>query len=192
MRKLLYILCIAALLFSCNKSRNQNVNAVQEESGDQTELLQAYDKADSLYQQGIINKELFEDFITQAIRFADIHPENEIIPDMLSKAGVACMILAKKTSMEKYPDQEIVEKYAHKGISIFEKIQATYPDYEGVKNCYLNMAYIYEDILKKYLDAEYVYRDFLHKYPDDPMCENIRANLEIMGKENEFIATIDN
>ena len=67
-----------------------------------------------------------------------------------------------------------------------------YPDYEGVKNCYLNMAYIYEDILKKYLDAEYVYRDFLHKYPDDPMCENIRANLEIMGKENEFIATIDN
>ena len=135
MRKLLYILCIATLLFSCNKSRNQNVNAVQEESIDQTELLQAYDKADSLYQQGIINKELFEDFITQAIRFADMHPENNIIPDMLSKAGVACMILAKNASMEPNPNDEYIEEYARKGISVFEKIQATYPEYEGVRPC---------------------------------------------------------
>lgn len=192
MRKLLYFLSIALLIISCNKSKDQSNNTVQEESIDQTELMQAYDKADSLYNQGVISEELFDSFITRSIKFADIHPEDEITPNMLSKAGVACMILAKKASMEQYPDQEIVEKYAHKGISIFEKIQATYPDYEGLKNCYLNRAFIYEDILHKYLDAEYVYRDFLHKYPDDPMCENIRANLEIMGKsEEEIMAAID-
>lgn len=193
MRKLLYILCIATLLFSCNKTRNQNVNAVQEESFDQTELLQAYDKADSLYQQGIINKELFEDFITQAIRFADMHPENNIIPDMLSKAGVACMILAKNASMEPNPNDEYIEEYARKGISVFEKIQATYPEYEGVKNCYLNRAFIYDDILHKYLDAEYEYREFLHKYPDDSSCDNIRAYLQVLGKsEEEIMAEINN
>ena len=187
MRKLLYILCFATLLCSCNKSKFQEQNTVQEESEGQTELMQAYDKADSLYQLGIINQELFEDFIDQAIKFADTHPENGIIPDMLSKAGVACMILAKNSSMEQYPNKEYVEEYASKGISIFEKIQATYPDYEGVKNCYLNRAFIYDDILHKYLDAEYEYREFLHKYPDDIACENIRAYLQVLGKSEEEI-----
>jgi tetratricopeptide (TPR) repeat protein len=192
MRKLLYFLCLAIFIIGCNK-KNQTSNTVQEESGDQTELMQTYDRADSLYQQGIINQELFEEFIDQAIRFADVHPENEIIPDMLSKAGVACMILAKSKSMEQNPDEEYIENYARKGISIFEKIQATYPDYEGVKNCYLNRAFIYDDILHKYLDAEYEYREFLHKYPEDSACENIRAYLQVLGKsEEEIMAAINN
>ena len=193
MRKLLYFISIVLLLFSCNKSKNQGTNMVQEESGDQTELMQAYDKADSLYQQGIISQELFDHFITQTIKFADVYPENEITPDMLSKAGVACMILAKNASIEQNPDQEVVENYAHKGISIFEKIQATYPDYEGVRNCYLNRAFIYDDILQKYLDAEYEYREFLHKYPDDSACENIRSYLQVLGKsDEEIMASIEN
>jgi len=166
---------------------------VQEDSNDQLELMQAYDHADSLYQQGIVNQKLFEEFITQAIRFADIHPENDISPDMLSKAGVACMILAKNASMEPNPNEEYIEEYARKGISIFEKVQATYPEYEGVKNCYLNRAFIYDDILHKYLDAEYEYREFLHKYPEDSACENIRAYLQVLGKsEEEIMAAINN
>ena len=193
MRKLLYLICLTTLLFSCNRVKDQDSNAIQEESGDETELMQTYDRADSLYMQGIINKELFESFISQAIRFADTHPENEMIPDMLSKAGVACMILAKNASMEQNPDEEYIENYARKGISIFEKIQATYPDYEGVKNCYLNRAFIYDDILHKYLDAEYEYREFLHKYPEDSACENIRAYLQVLGKsEEEIMAAINN
>ena len=193
MRRLLYIICLATLFFSCNKSKKQGVNLVQEESNDQLELMHAYDHADSLYQQGVVSLELFEEFITQAIRFADIHPENVISPDMLSKAGVACMILAKNASMEQYPDEKHVEEYARKGISIFEKVQATYPEYEGVKNCYLNRAFIYDDILHKYLDAEYEYREFLHKYPGDSACDNIRAYLKVLGKsEEEIMAAINN
>lgn len=191
MKRLLYFICLTILVISCNNTKDEKTNPVQEESGDQTELMQSYNKADSLFHKGIINQELFDNFITQSIKYADLHPEDEITPDMLSKAGVACMILAKNASKEQNPDQKIVETYAHKGLSIFEKIQATYPDYEGIKNCYLNRAFIYEDILQKYLDAEYVYRDFLHKYPDDPMCESIRANLEILGKsEEEIMAAI--
>lgn len=193
MRRLLYIICLATLFFSCNKSKNQGVNMVQEDSNDQLELMQAYEHADSLYQQGNVNQKLFEEFITQAIRFADIHPENDISPDMLSKAGVACMILAKNASMEPNPNEEYIEEYARKGISIFEKVQATYPEYEGVKNCYLNRAFIYDDILHKYLDAEYEYREFLHKYPEDSACENIRAYLQVLGKsEEEIMAAINN
>lgn len=191
MRKLLYFLCLALFFLSCN-SKDQSSNSIPEESINQSELMQTYNKADSLYHLGIINQELFDSFINQAIKFADIYPGNEITPDMLSKAGVACMILAKNASMEQYPDEEKVEKYAQLGISIFEKIQATYPDYDGVKNCYLNRAFIYDDILHKYLDAEYEYRDFLHKYPDDSACDNIRAYLQVLGKsEEEIMAVIE-
>ena len=187
MRKLLYFLCLPLLLLACNTSPEQSANDIQTKGADQAELLQTYNKADSLYQQGIISRELFDDFITHTIKFADTYPENEITPDMLSKAGVACMILAKNCSMEQYPDQEVIEAYARKGLSIFEKIQATYPDYEGVRNCHLNRAIIYDDILHKYLDAEYEYREFLHKYPDDSACENIRTYLRVLGKSDEEI-----
>lgn len=186
MRKLLYFLCLAVFFISCNSKEQQN-KTVQEDSCDQTELMQTYEKADSLYQQGIINQELFDSFITQAIKFADVYPENAITPDMLYKAGVACMIMAKNATLNQNPEDEKVELYARKGISVFEKIQATYPDYEGVKNCYLNRAFIYDDILHKYLDAEYEYREFLHKYPDDSTCENIRAYLQVLGKSDEEI-----
>ena len=147
MRKWLFFLCLPLLLLACNSSNNQLANDIQTKGADQAELIQTYNKADSLYQQGVISRELFDEFITQTIKFADTYPENEITPDMLSKAGVACMILAKNCSMEQQPDQEAIEMYARKGLSIFEKIQATYPDYEGVRNCYLNRAFIYDDIL---------------------------------------------
>lgn len=186
MRKLLYFLCLAVFFISCN-SKEQQSKTVQEDSCDQTELMQTYEKADSLYQQGIINQELFDSFITQAIKFADVYPENAITPDMLYKAGVACMIMAKNATLNQNPEDEKVELYARKGISVFEKIQATYPDYEGVKNCYLNRAFIYDDILHKYLDAEYEYREFLHKYPNDSISDNIRAYLQVLGKSEEEI-----
>lgn len=191
MRKLLYFLCIAFLFLSC-KSKDSSVKSVQEKSNDETELLQTYNKADSLYQKGIINQALFESFINQTINYSNSYPEDEITPDILTKAGVACMILAKNASMEQDPNKEYIEKYARLGINIFEKIQGTYPDYEGVKNCYLNRAFIYDDILHKYLDAEYEYREFLHKYPDDSTCENIRAYLQVLGKsEEEIMAVIE-
>ncbi len=191
MRNFLYFVCLSLFFLSCN-STGDTTKTVQEESADQTELLQSYSKADSLYQQGIINQELFDNFIDKAVKFADYYPENEITPDILTKAGVACMILAKNASISQHPDAETVNKYAQQGISIFEKIQATYPDYEGVKNCYLNRAFIYDDILHNYLDAEYEYREFLHKYPDDSTCENIRAYLQVLGKsEEEIMAVIE-
>lgn len=186
MRKFLYFLCLAVVLLSCNSTEQQS-KTVQEDSCDQTELMQTYEKADSLYQQGIINQELFDSFITQAVKFADVYPENAITPDMLYKAGVACMIMAKNATLNQRPEDEKVELYARKGISVFEKIQATYPDYEGVKNCYLNRAFIYDDMLHKYLDAEYEYREFLHKYPNDSISDNIRAYLKVLGKSEEEI-----
>ena len=74
MRNFLYFLCLACLFFSCNKTKDQSANTIQEGSYDQSELIQTYSKADSLYQQGIINQELFDSFITTAIKFADTYP----------------------------------------------------------------------------------------------------------------------
>lgn len=192
MRKLLCFLCLALALISCNKSNKQSADIIKNEAEAQSSLLQAYNKADSLYHQEIINEQLFEDFINQTVQFADNYPDNEIAPEMLYKAGIGCMILAKKEGLKEIPDEEYISKYANLGLTIFTTIQGTYPDYEGIKYCYLNRAFIYDDILHKYLDAEYEYRDFLHKFPNDSMCDNIRIYLRVLGKsEEEIYATIE-
>lgn len=188
MRKLLCFLCLALLLIACNKSQQPGTSEIIKNEGEaQSELLQTYSKADSLYRQNIINDELFSNFIEKAIVFSKNYPENEIAAEMLYKAGIGSMILAKKASTLEIPDDDTREHYAQIGINIFNMIQNTYPDYEGVKYCYLNRAFIYDDILHKYLDAEYEYRDFLHKFPNDSICENIRMYLRVLGQDDEEI-----
>lgn len=188
MRKLLCFLCLALLLMACNKSQQPGTSEIIKNEGEaQSELLQIYNKADSLYHQNIISDELFSNFIEKAIVFSKVYPENEIAAEMLYKAGIGSMILAKKASTQEIPDDDATEHYAQIGINIFNRIQNTYPDYEGLKYCYLNRAFIYDDILHKYLDAEYEYRDFLHKFPNDSICENIRMYLRVLGQDDEEI-----
>lgn len=188
MRKLLCFLCLVLVLLSCNKSQQPDASEIIKNEGEaQSALLLSYNKADSLYHQNIINEELFSNFIEKSVIFANNYPENEIASEMLYKAGIGCMILAKKASMQEIPDDEAKEHYAQLGINVFNKIQNTYPDYDGLKFCYLNRAFIYDDILHKYLDAEYEYRDFLHKFPDDSICDNIRMYLHVLGQDDEEI-----
>lgn len=192
MSKKFYIFVAILVLFASCNSKKTNENT-QNESQAQSELMQSYNKADSLYHQNIIDNALFEDFIKRSIDFAGNYPDAEMAPDMLWKAGVGCMILAKKASWEEFPDQEYINKYAQLGLDLFTNIQGTYPDFKDVKMCYINRAIIYDDILHKYLDAEYEYRDFLHKYPDDSLCDNIREYLPYLGKsEEEIFAHIEN
>ncbi len=173
---------------ACNKSQQPGTSEIIKNEGEaQSELLQIYNKADSLYHQNIISGELFSNFIEKAIVFSKVYPENEIAAEMLYKAGIGSMILAKKASTQEIPDDDATEHYAQTGINIFNRIQTTYPDYEGLKYCYLNRAFIYDDILHKYLDAEYEYRDFLHKFPNDSICENIRMYLRVLGQDDEEI-----
>lgn len=182
-----FYLFVALLLLLASCKSGSSSNKVKDEGQAQSELLQSYNKADSLYRHNIIKNELFEDFIQQSVNFAGNYPENEIAPEMLWKAGVGCMILAKKASWEENPDKDYIDRYARLGLNIFTNIQSTYPEYKDVKLCFINRAIIYDDILHKYLDAEYEYRDFLHKYPEDSMCNNIREYLPYLGKDEEEI-----
>lgn len=182
-----FLFSVLALLFVACNQKGENGDS-EKGSMNQNELLQLYNKADSLYHQNIINEELMMQFIDEAGKFAEAHPDDEMAPEMLYKSGIACMILSKKASSSQIPDQAKVDTLAHRGLAIFDKIQQNYPDYKEVKNCYLNRAFIYDDILHKYLDAEYEYRDYMHLYPEDTAtCENLRIYLRYIGKDDEEI-----
>lgn len=186
MKKVALCICLALLFVACN-SKDGSKSSRKNEDQAQTDLLDIYNRADSLYHQQIINDELFRQFIDDAVAFAEEYPQNDLSAEMLSKAGVACMIVAKKAQTAEFPDNKTAEQYAHRGIEIFDNLQNTYPDYEGVRYCYLNRAFIYDDILQKKLDAEYEYRDFMHKFPDDSMCDNLRVYLRYINEDEETI-----
>lgn len=186
MKKYFLFLTLALVVASC-KQKDKNTDA-ETNCLNQTELIQLYDKADSLYHQGIVNEELMLQFVDEAEKYANANPDDTLAIDMLYKSGIACMIVGKQASMSQAPDQAKIDTLAHRGIAIFDRIQQNYPTYKDVKNCYLNRAFIYDDILHKYLDAEYEYRDYIHLFPEDTAtCENLRIYLRYMGKDDEEI-----
>ncbi|MEG1556508.1 MAG: hypothetical protein RR356_07280 [Bacteroidales bacterium] len=183
MKRIFYIAAFLFLFISCKNEQKNSSNSIKIRGKEQSELLYTYHKADSLYYIGIIDTNLFNLFIEQTLSFSGNFPEDPIAPDMLSKAGVATMILAKSSTNRK---QSL--EYAKKGLDIFNKIQKIYPEYESVKNCYINRAIIYDDIIGDYPSAEYEYRDFIHRYPNDTLTESIKNYLPFLGRSTDEIA----
>jgi hypothetical protein len=185
MKKLFYILLIALLFTSCNEKKKNNI--IEDKIMVQSTMMQTYQKADSLRKTGIIDTVLFNNFINQAISFANKYPEDETTPEILLNAGFSSMIMAKYTK-ETNPDDKIsMVKFAKQGISIFNKIQKVYPDYEGVKFCYYNRGIIYDDILEDYPSADFEYREYINKYPNDSISNNLRDYLKFLGKSPDEI-----
>lgn len=185
MKKLIYILLIGLLFISCNGKKKNSV--IEDKVTAQSTMMQTYQKADSLRKAGIIDTALLTDFIGQAVSFADKYPEDETTPEILLNAGFSSMILAKYTK-ETNPDDKIsTVNFAKQGISIFNKIQKVYPDYEGVKYCYYNRGIIYDDILGDYQSADFEYREFITKYPNDSISNNLRDYIKFLGKSPDEI-----
>lgn len=184
MKRYLYFLLLLSILtsFSCN--RKQETNPIEEKSKVQSELIDSYLKADSLYKQGIINVDVMSDFVEHAEKFAEAYPEEPIAPEYLFKAGVLSMTLARASNVK-----EEIAQYAKKSLEIFNQIQKVYPDYEGVKNCIFYRGTTYDDILHDYKSAEIEFRDYIHKYPQDSVSQILKDYLvNGLGKSPDEIA----
>ncbi len=151
------------LFFSC--SEKNKIAVIEESSKQQSELLEAYCKVDSLRQQGRVEEETYKAFIEKALDFYRVFPEESITPQMLWSAGMASMTYAKYVK-DYVSNKTDVLNYARKGIEIFDIIQKVYPDYENAKDTYFNRGVIYDDILNDYENAKYEFTEYMTKYPD--------------------------
>lgn len=149
----------------------------------QTELLDLYHIADSIYyKEGRIDTAAFAQFIRSAVPYAEAHPNDTIAPEMLYRAGIGSMILAKAAN-----SPEETAQWAKEAIRIFRTFQDTYPDHEQTRMCYYQRGIVYDDILEDHRSAEEEFRDFIHLYPDDPIAPQLEQYLKIMGKSEAEI-----
>ncbi len=180
MKKVIPIILITLLFVSCNRNSKTENSVMSEEK--QT-LESAYRHADSLYAKcGRIDSAAFNEFISKTLDYVDKHPDDSLSPDMLYKAGVGSMILAKSA---KNPVSRA--ENAKKGLAIYNQFQDLYPQHESAKLCYWQRAIIYDDILGDWRSAETEYRDFINRYPDDSLTPGFIQYLKILGKSPEEI-----
>ncbi len=154
----------------------------------QASLIELYNMADSVYyQQQRIDTALFGRFIRTAVDFAKSYPTDEIAPDMLYRAGVGSMILAKAAHT-----QEQTAQYAKQAIAIFHQYQEQYPSGDKAEFCYYQRGIIYDDILGDTRSAENEYRDYINRNPNDSLSRQLEHYIKLLGlSEQELEKTLN-
>ncbi len=139
--------------------------------------------ADSVYyQEHRVDTALFGRFIRKAVDFATNYPKDEIAPDMLYRAGVGSMILAKAATT-----QEQKATYSKQAIAIFNQYQKQYPKGEQAEFCYYQRGIVYDDILGDTRSAENEFRDFINRNPNDSLTPQLEAYLKLLGMSESQI-----
>ena len=186
---LLLTITIAALLLAACSTRKERA----EQKSTQLEadsMMAAYHYSDSIYAVcGRIDTTAFNDFIVRAQAFAEAHPQDTLAPGMLYRAGVGSMILAK--SADRDGNMAARARNAKRALAIFNQFQEQYPDLDQARLCYWQRAIVYDDILGDWRSAESEYRDFITRYPDDPLTPQFRDYLELLGKSESELLTVD-
>lgn len=186
MRNVIIFLALAVCLIMAGCKGNQK--GKEHFSKKEAELIDIYNVADSIYYiEGRIDTAAFGLFVRKAMEFAKQHPDDKIAPEMLYRAGIGSMILAKAA-----PNQDEMAKNAKTALSIFHTFQDKYPNDEQAKYCYYQRGIIYDDIIGDVRSAEDEFRDFIHLYPNDSLAPQLQQYLKIMGKsEEEIMAAIE-
>jgi len=144
----------------------------------QRDLVELYNMADSVYYfNGRTDTALFGRFIRKAVDFAQTYPKDEISPEMLYRAGVGSMILAKSAT-----DRAHTAKYAQQAIDIFNTYQSLFPKGEKAEFCYYQRGIVYDDILGDTRSAENEYRDYINRNPNDSLSAQLEQYLKLLGK----------
>jgi len=180
--KLLIWIAIFIMVFETGCYRNANNKLLQEKGLAQTAILQLLQQSDSLGIVGEFNPVIAKDYIDKAEEFGNTYPEDPMSAELLYRAGLMAMTVAKLTENS----EETVE-YSRKALTIFDDIQKVYPEFSGVKNSMLNKGIIYDDILHDYNNAEIHYKAFIARYPTDTMAVTLESYLHYLGKSAEEI-----
>ena len=179
MKRIITIVLAAVLLAACG-SKNNAGKATRQEADS---LVAAYRYSDSLFAVcGRIDTAAFGDFISRAQAFAEAHPQDTLAPDMLYRAGVGSMILAKAATNKVDRGEN-----AKRALAIFRRFQELFPDHPQERLCYWQRAIVYDDILGDWRSAEAEYRDFITRYPDDPLTPQFQDYLTLLGKSESEI-----
>ncbi len=184
MKRTTSILITAAVLFaSCGGGSSREKAQAKAECDS---MLTAYHYADSLYAAcGRIDTLAFQDFIERATAYAEKHPGDSLAADMLFRAGVGSMIMAK--SADKSGNVEARARNCKRALAIFHQFQDDFPDHPQAKLCYWQRAIVYDDILGDWRSAEIEYRDFINRYPNDSLTPVFQQYITLLGKSESEI-----
>ena len=182
---LLLSIISALLLAACGGPKERAEQKTAQLEADS--MLAAYHYSDSLYAAcGRIDTAAFGDFITRAVAFAEAHPQDTLAPDMLYRAGVGSMILAKSAH-----NATSRAENSKQALAIFRQFQEQFPDHPQARLCYWQRAIVYDDILGDWRSAETEYRDFINRYPNDSLTPVFEQYLTLLGKsESELEQTL--
>jgi tetratricopeptide (TPR) repeat protein len=174
-----FLVFVMAFVSGCRKVPNDTL--LQQKAKMQTVILQLLQTIDSLE---ISNEYLdsAKDYIDKANEFGAHYPEDPMSAELLYKAGLMSMTVAKTSD-----NSEETYLYSIKALTIFDDIQRIYPDFTGVRNCLINKGIVCEDILHDYKNAEIFYREFIARYPTDTLAINLEAYLPYLGTSPEDI-----
>lgn len=177
------LLAAAVLIVSCKKSSSDN-GKKKGFASKQRDLVELYDMADSVYYfNGRADTALFGRFIRKAVDFAQNYPNDKMSPEMLYRAGVGSMILAKSAT-----DRDHTAQYAKQAIEIFNTYQSLFPNGEKAEFCYYQRGIIYDDILGDTRSAESEFRDYINRNPGDSLSVQLEQYIKLLGKSEGEIA----
>jgi hypothetical protein len=180
MKRLSYILMFVAtaLLFTSCHNNSSEQGGKKRFGQKQRDVVELYNMADSVYHfGGRADTALFGRFIRKAVDFAKAYPKDEISPEMLYRAGVGSMILAKSAI-----DRAQTAQYAKQAIAIFNLYQEQYPKGDKAEFCYYQRGIIYDDILGDTRSAENEFRDYINRNPGDSLSVQLEQYIKLMGK----------
>ena len=182
MKRIITIVLAAVLLAACG-SKNNAGKATRQEADS---LVAAYRYSDSLFAVcGRIDTAAFGDFISRAQAFAEAHPQDTLAPDMLYRAGVGSMILAKAATNKVDRGEN-----AKRALAIFRRFQELFPDHPQERLCYWQRAIVYDDILGDWRSAEAEYRDFITRFPNDSLTPVFQQYLTLLGKSESELESM--
>ena len=179
-KSFIFFTVLLLILAGCNREPGSTLQ--QEKGKSQNKVLQLLQQVDSSEDNKGFNIDVAKDFIDKAVEFAQTYPEDPMSVELLYKAGLTAMNVAKVIGNE-----EETESYSHKALTIFDDILKIYPEFSETTNCILNKGVIYDDILHDYTNAEIYYREFIAKSPSDSIAINLESYLFYLGKSPEEI-----
>jgi tetratricopeptide (TPR) repeat protein len=177
---LIFLIGVLLILAGCH--REQTNTMLQQKEISLNSVLQLLQQIDSYETNRDFNGVIAKEYIDKAVAFASAYPEDPMSAELLYKAGLIAMAVAKIAENE-----EETELYSQKALTIFDDVLKIYPEFSETLNCILNKGVIYDELLHDFSNAELYYREFIAKSPSDSIAINIESCLQYLGNTPEEI-----
>jgi len=181
-KKLFLLISIAMLFLGCQSKSEESTPSAEAKvqapaTVDPQAIIALYKEVDSLTQLGNMDRQKMQQFVDEAVEYAERVPNDTLAPHFLLYAGVMQMQVAFSNANEQ---QRLSQ--AEEAVKILEKLLQDHPDYRNIIYAYYYKAQIYEN-LGKQEKAAVTYRNLVDRFPDTELGKNISAYLQAGGYE---------